>query len=516
MKKRSIVPVLIMIVALSATALAESLFTGTVKDGEIVTAGNLSIELTVAGEGAAYLKYDSQALLIPEGECRSKGNIDFCIGAITYVSRNVTTYEELYETTLDVTHLEALELNKTTEKTDIYTDESTGVSIVFKNTGKTDLVDIQYNDTYPANFLIKDVQGCSFNKAANTVQWFGTMTQNARFRCSYTLMGMKPISYKSNAAAFYNDGMFTNTVSYETKLNIKNYSLQVTPKFNKTTVSIGDAVNMTIRIKNIDDAELEVSDFIITLPKDAKLLDIGGDIQRNAGKITWSDTLVSDEEKIFSMQIQLLNRGDNIMAIQYKYKEGQFFRDLSDEIKIPVHCDCPAIEHSSIDMLSAGSDLPFRVVLKNPSRLQKFKSLKVTGTTNIAQFTPPSINFDTFLPNDEAVIVSDTIRVPETGFFYYNMSIEYTTEFGQEIIDKKEIVIKAQEYAQAQGGAVINETEVKEEVIVSDEKEAPVPVAQEQHVKIIKPSDRTGTIVGSMIVGFVVIILGAVIKLLLR
>src|SRR3989344_6654673 len=100
MKKRFIVPIVFLMLVISAAA-DESLFSGTVRDGEIITAGNLSIELTVAGEGAAYLKYDSQALLIPEGECRSKGNIDFCIGAITYVSRNVTTYEELYETTLD-------------------------------------------------------------------------------------------------------------------------------------------------------------------------------------------------------------------------------------------------------------------------------------------------------------------------------------------------------------------------------------------------------------------------------
>ena len=98
-----------------------------------------------------------------------------------------------------------------------------------------------------------------------------------------------------------------------------------------------------------------------------------------------------------------------------------FLRDFENIISIPVVCDCPRVEHSSVENLRPAAEIPLRILIKNPSKVQSFKNVKITSATNIAQIAPQELLFTVFLPNDEIVLVSEPVIVPETGFFYYRV-----------------------------------------------------------------------------------------------
>jgi len=490
---------------------AEEFFSDSVRSNDIVSANNKTIEVTLSSENIAYITYGNQSMIIPEGECRTKGNTEFCIGTIEFLHRNYTTFENIYETTLDVNHLDVLDFNKTISDDEIAIGETTDISIIIRNTGNT-IMNIAFNDTYPTEkFTISNVEGCGFNEKTNVIDWTGTMPPNARVRCSYTVQGEEPTTYKSTAAVWYDDGEVQESIGRETTLKVKNNSLKVTTSFNNTKIKIGDALNVTVTLENINEEEIEVNEFTIAFSNGIKLFELIGDGRKDSGKIKWEGTLAADEKKEIAMQLQFTHRGDANISAKQKYKEGNFLREFDSTATIPVGCDCPRVDHSNINNLKAGEEIPLRIVLHNPSRTQKFSNVKITHATSIPQLLLQQISTTTIPPNDEIVLVNEKIYVPEKTS-YYNVTVEYTTEFDQLITESTSIMIKSETTAnesiiaeKAEPKAIENKTEVKGEVNSTQ-------VQQPQETS----TPKTGTITGIVVIVFIAIAVIAIIKLLMR
>ena len=328
MKKRLYLFLLLVILP-SVLAVEDEIFSDTVRSGTI-TGEALTFDINVA-DTAVYIRYNNQATLIPAGECKIRDNLRFCIGSIAFVYRNSTTWENVYETTLDIYLEQLLEMNKTLEKTTLLIDEQTPGKIVLRNTGSVIAKDIVLQDSYGDGFALSDVEQCDI--VGDMIEWRGTMDPNARVICTFTVTALKPQTYTSKTRLSYFDGIMQNNITGELKLKVQNNSLKITPKFNASELEIGDALNITFKVENIQAADLEVKSLVFTFPFDIlEMTSPNSDVKKAGNKISWAGTLEKNDPFNITVQIRATRSGNFPIHIEQRYLEGQFIRDSSADV----------------------------------------------------------------------------------------------------------------------------------------------------------------------------------------
>ena len=501
MKKRLLL-FLILVILPIVLAAEDEIYSDTVRSGTI-TAEALTFDINVA-DTAVYIRYNNQATLIPAGECKIRDNLRFCIGTISFVSRNSTTWENVYETTLDIYLEQLLEMNKTLEKTTLLIDEQTPGKIVLRNTGSIPAKDIVLQDSYGDGFALSDVEQCDI--VGDTIEWRGAMDPNARIICTFTITALKPQTYTSKTKLSYFDGILQNNVTGELKLKVQNSSLKITPKFNASDFEIGDALNITFKVENIQAEDLEVKSLVFTVPFDIlEMSSSNSDVKKAGNKINWAGTLEKNNPFNITLQIRATRSGNFPVHIEQRYLEGQFIRDSSADVTIPVICHCPIIDVSDMN------DGQIRISLFNPSRTQRYENLMIDSDSNIPNIVIPAIN--ELLPRESILLVNTPLAESEVQR-YINITATYESQFKQELLTSKFIKINHVKQAEE----TPSEEEIEESLIIIDENETTALSEILSDISIPMPRDnRTRTIlIGGAIVIVVVGQLFFVIRLLRR
>ena len=440
MKKRLELFIIIALLTLPVAFAAEKeIFSDTVQGGDTITAEGLIFYVTMT-DTAAYIKHNNQGNIIPAGECKIKENLNLCIGTITYIGRNSTTWEDIYETDLDIYIIQNFELNKTIEKTTLLIGESTEVKVTLRNTGSVAATNIIFQDPYADVFTISNLDQCSIN--GNTVEWRGEMSPIARVICTYTLTALKPQTYTSEAVLSYFDGVLSHNLTNKITIKVQNNSLRITPLYNSSGLEIGDAINLSFVLENIQSGELDVKLVTFHIPSAFDIIDItstDSDVKKSGTTVTWTGTLTKNVPLNTTIQLRATRPGSHVIPIEQRYTEGSFIRDITNEVPVPVACNCPIIESASFSAV-AGTEIPFRVSLSNPSKTQKYKIITFNLNTNIPNILQIN-SIDEFLPRESILLTNIKFIVPETEMYYYNLTAEYETAFKQKLTVNKQIVI---------------------------------------------------------------------------
>ena len=443
LKKRLFTIVFLLLLPSVLSLTEESLYSGTIKDGEKVNAGNFEFDFKVASEGGVFIRYNGKGIIIMEGDCKYKDNLHFCVGDISWAYRNVELWKDIYQAEVDIWVLKGeLEITKTIEKTKLLIDDTSQIETLLQNTGSEAIQNVVFKDDYPDSIRITNIEGCSFNKKSNSVEWEGDLAPQVKKSCSYTLSGLQAVKHDSKAEASYFDGVTVqNAYSDEVEIEVQNYSLQTETSLSKDRVGIGDPVNFSIVLENINnEEEISVLSFKVDIPATLKILK-RKELTKKGQTLSWRGDLESNEKKNLTMELQAIRIGNTPIYIEKQYRVGKFTRRFTETLNMNVYCDCLTINYEVSDEIVPGKETNFKVTLSNPSYKNKFKDVKIDVSSDIP-FAEELTNFyQVFDIGKNRVLYDYKIKVPEQGY-YYNISVNYKSEYGQYFTSKKNILIK--------------------------------------------------------------------------
>jgi len=467
-KKRLFVIVFLLFLPSVLSLTEESLYSGTVEDDEKVNAGNFEFEFKVASEGGVFIRYDGKGIIIMEGDCKYRDNLHFCVGDISWAYRNMELWKDIYQAEVDIWALKGeLDITKNIEKTRLLIDDTSQIETLLQNTGSEAIQNVVFKDDYPDSIRIANIEGCSFNKKNNGVEWEGDLAPQVKKSCSYTLSGLQAVKHDSKAEASYFDGVTVqNAYSDEVEIEVRNYSLQTETSLSKDRVGIGEPVNFSIVLENINnEEEISVLSFKVDIPATLKILKKSRELNKKGNILSWRGDIEINEKKNLTMELQAIRTGNTPIYIEKQYKVGEFTRKFTETPNMNVYCDCLTINYEVSDEIVPGKETNFKVYLLNPSFTNKFKDIKINVFSNIP-FADQISNFYSVLDKGKSIMLYDyNIIVPEGGSYYYNISVNYKSEYGQYFKDKKHILIKegvVEEIEEALNETTIVKAEIEE------------------------------------------------------
>ena len=480
-KKRLFWIVFLLFLPSALSLTEESLYSGIVRGGQTITTDNFEFYFQVAPEGGVLIEYNGQRTIVLESSCKIKDGLNFCVGNISFAYRNVTVWQDIYETTAEISAMKGeLGITKTIEKTTLMIGETSDVELFLENTGSKEIQNVVFKDSYPTSIGIADVVGCSFNRNNNSVEWKGDMKSNVKQTCSYTLKGLSAVEYDSKAEASYFDGITAqNAYSDEVEITVQNYSLYVEHNLNKSSLEIGSFVNVSFALENINDGDISVQSFKIDVPTGFKIIKKDSGLNKQGQVLSWKGSLASNEVKNFTVELQAVRTGDTPIYIEEKYKAGEFTRQFKKPIETEVYCDCLAINHEISGKVVPGEEILFRVYLLNPSYINNFKDVKISVFSNIP-FAEQVSNYIQALDKKKSLILYDyKINVPVEGSYYYNLTIGYKSDYGQYFKVVKHVSIEGETVKEVveeifeESSEEVNETPKVEQEELEEEVEIP-------------------------------------------
>ncbi|MBL7054497.1 hypothetical protein ISS05_01940 [Candidatus Woesearchaeota archaeon] len=421
----------------------ESLYSGTVKDGEIVSVDDFEFKFTVASEGGVIIEYGTQRTLVMENNCKYKDNFHICVGDISFSYRNVSRWYDVYEAVIDISVVKGtLTITKTIEKTKLLIGETSEIELFLENTGSKEVQNIIFKDSYPSSIGITGIEGCAFNRNNNSIELKGSLIPHVKESCSYTLTGLEAVEYDSKAEASYFDSIAAQTAySDEVEIKVYNYSLQFEHSLNSSALEIGKFINFSFVLENIYDENIAVSYFKIDIPSGLKILK-SKDLNQQGQTLSWGGELESNEKRNFTVELQAVKTGNTPIYIWKKYQVEKLTREFKDPININIYCSCISISHEISDKPIAGKETTFKVYLSNPSYINDFKDLRIDVSSNIPFAEEISSFYPVFDKQKSLSLYNYQIKVPEQGAYHYNISIGYNSDSGQYFSTEKNILIK--------------------------------------------------------------------------
>src|SRR3989338_11674747 len=165
MKKNGILffTVFLFILMISAYAIyEESVYSGTVKHGEIIEISNTNFQFRIDSVSSkVVVDIDSSGLIIENGECRIKDNFDVCIKNISFSHRNLTTYLDVYQAEVEIYLVKSnVDVAHTIDKSGILIDEEATAEFSVENTADIVAKDFTATIPVPGSILVTETDGC--------------------------------------------------------------------------------------------------------------------------------------------------------------------------------------------------------------------------------------------------------------------------------------------------------------------------------------------------------------------
>ena len=448
MKKRGIFFVLLIIFILilmpnSFSIYEELVYSGTVEDGDIIEIADSLFEFRiVSGSNKVYIEIDISGIIIESGGCEIKGNFDICISNIYFSYRNLTGYYDVYKTNVKVYQIKSkLDIKNTIKQNNILLNEETTAELSIENTADIVAEDVTATIDVPSSILVTDVEGCK--KIFDTIVFQEDIHPKQIKKCTYKIQGLSPDDFELTASIFFFDGIEQiNTTSSTISAKVYNYSLKITPKLDKSKFDIGEELDLTINLKNINDQyDLTVTALKIKLPGKLLLIKKPKDATINNKIITWSGTLAPEENKDLAIKLQGQRTGNYSVLTEASYKIEKFLRKAEESANIEVYCDCPYIIHDFSQQIAVPEQrVRLSAFLINPSRVHRFRNVKINYFTNIPNIQDHSTAYSEIKPLETIKIFDSSIITPPLNEIYH-LNLESAYESSNQVFIVRDNII---------------------------------------------------------------------------
>jgi len=451
MKKRGIFSVLLLIFLLilmpnSFSIYEELVYSGTVEDRDSIEIANSIFEFRIDSvSNKVFIEIDISGIIIESGGCKIKDNFDICISNISFSYRNITDYYEVYKTNVIVYQIKSkLDIKNTIIKNNILLNEDTSAELIIENTADIVAEDVTATIDIPSSVLVSNIEGCK--KIFNTLVFQADVHPKQIKKCSYNIQGISPDDFELTANVSYFDGIDQiNTTSSTISVKVYNYSLQITPKLNKSKLNIGEKLNLTVNIENINDQyDIRITTLNIKLPEKLLLIKRPKDTTGNNRVISWSGTLAPNENRSFIIEFQSFITGNYSVQIEASYKIDKFLRKAEESANIVVYCDCPYITHDfSQQIVGPEQNVRLSAFLINPSKVNRFRNVDINYFSDIPGIQDYSTLYSEIKPLETIKIFDSSIITPPLEEIYHlNIESSYKSSSNQVFVVRDNIIIK--------------------------------------------------------------------------
>jgi len=484
----------------------ESVYSGTVEEGDVINISNHIFEFRIDPiSSKVFIEIDISGLIVASGECKIKDNFDICITNVssTFKRDNITGLR-IYKALLKVYQIKSkIDVTNTIEKNNILIDEETTAELSIENTADIVAEDVTATIIIPSSVLVTDLEGCK--KTFESIVFKEDVYPTQIRKCTYKVKGLTTGDFELKANITFFDGIEKKSTASDTVSGkVYNYSLKIHSKLNKSKFGIGEKLNFTVYIENINGQyDLTVTVFNIKIPEKLLLVKRPRDTTGNNKLIVWSGRLAPNEKKTFAMEFQGLRTDNYSVATEASYKVTKFSRSTKGASNIEVYCDCPYIQHDLSKQITVpGQRVGLKAIITNPNSVNNFRNVKMSYITNI----PNIQNFSTAyaeIKSFEAINIFDSSIIAPSlhEIYYFNMTVVYESQYDQFFVVKDDIIIKVpgreEEKIESVEEEKIEVAEEKEEVTLTQEKTEEVPETEEKEtfeeetaVTVIKDEEK--------------------------
>src|SRR3989338_3427549 len=449
MKKNGILffTVFLFILMISAYAIyEESVYSGTVKHGEIIEISNTNFQFRIDSVSSkVVVDIDSSGLIIENGECRIKDNFDVCIKNISFSHRNLTTYLDIYQAEVEIYLVKSnVDVTHTIDKSSILIDEEATAELSVENTADIAAKDFIATIQIPNSIMATDSEGCK--KSPGSIVFREDVQPRQIKKCTYKVKGISGDEFELTANASYFDGV--DTVSADSdpvSVKVYNHSFKISSELNKSRFGIDEIFNITLNTENINDQyELAVTAFNIKIPDNILIIKKPKDMARNNQVLSWSGNLIPKEKKSLVAELQARKTGNYTVAAEASYKISKFLIATDHKSDIEVSCDCPYISKElSPKSYAPGQKILLRAFLINQDNSRTFSNIKLNYVTSIPELQDFSTTYTEIKPRGSIGIFDSSFDAPELGnAYHFNISVAYESKNNEVFFEKESIVIK--------------------------------------------------------------------------
>lgn len=468
----------------------ESVYSGTVKDGQVVEISGKNFEFRVDSVSSkAIVSIDSSGIIIKSKECRIKDNFDVCIKNISFSHRDMTSYIDIYQAEVEIYWIKSnVDVAHTIDKSSILIDEEATAEFSVENTADIVAKDFTATIHVPGSILVTESDGCE--KSSASIVFKEDIHPRQIKKCTYKIKGVSGDEFELTADASYFDGLETVSADSDpVSVKVYNHSLKISSELKKSKLDIDESSNLTINVENINDQyELMVTAFNIKMPGNILIIKKPKDMTRNNQVLSWSGNLIPKEKKSFVVELQARRTGNYTVAAEASYRISKFLRGTDYKSQIEVSCDCPYIYREiSPENYAPGEKILMSAFLINPSNIHSFSNIKIAYSTNIPSFQDFSASHVEINPKENIKIFSSSFAAPESyKSYYFNITAVYSSDNKETFVVKDYTFVKITE----DEAGVIGDQEQAEEDGVVEESIAGTMEESEESVQEEMPEEN--------------------------
>ncbi len=474
MKKRGILLLLfavfsVIFIPQSYPIYEESVYSGTVKDGQVVEVSGKNFEFRVDSVSSkAIVSIDSSGFIIKSNECRIKDNFDVCVKNISFSHRDLTSYIDIYQAEVEIYRIKSnVDVTHTIDKSSILIDEEAAVELSVENTADIAAKDFTAAVQIPNSIMVTDYEGCK--KSFDSITFREDIHPKQVKKCTYKIKGLFGDEFELTADASYFDGVETVSADPDPlSVKVYNHSLKISSELKKSKFDIDESLNLTTNVENINDQyELAVTAFNIKIPDNVLIIKQPKGMVKNNRVLSWSGNLAPKEKKSFVAELQARRTGNYTVAAEASYKISKFLRGADHKSQIEVGCDCPYIYREiSPENYAPGEKILMSAFLVNPGNIHSFSNIKIAYSANIPGFQDFSASHAEINPKENIKILSSSFAAPESNeSYYFNITAVYSSDNKETFAVKDYTVVKI---AEDEAGVIEDREQAEEEKILEE------------------------------------------------
>ncbi len=300
---------------LTTSVLAESVFSGYVKEFEEFTADGIIFKVIPTGEDtSAALKSSlgTTVVYLDNESCQFMSKYELCFTDYKFALGNKTRMNgkdpEQYLFEVNKLFEDAkITVTRTADKTVLFVDEHAKVTTKIKNIGGAVATEMKFFETFPTQAYVTSQYPVTYRR----LEWSGALAQGKDIKFSYDVYFNGNGTHTIPLSLSYFDGLATKKISEELKFTVSNeYDVLIS---SKNPVEPYEQVNITVQLSGNPKGLLHVE---FVLPQDLVLLNTT--FERHFGVNSWEGN-VSGSVKNFTTSVYTEKSGEKEVYLDAIY-----------------------------------------------------------------------------------------------------------------------------------------------------------------------------------------------------
>ncbi|MEK6875910.1 MAG: hypothetical protein AABX63_00745, partial [Nanoarchaeota archaeon] len=220
----------------------ESVYSGTVKDGQVVEISGKNFEFRVDSVSSkAIVSIDSSGFIIKNSECRIKDNFDVCLKNISFSHRDMASYIDIYQAEVEIYLIKSnVDVKHSIDRSSILIDEEATAELSVENTADIVTKDFIATVQIPNSIMVIDYEGCK--KSIDSMVFKEDIHPKQIKKCTYKVKGLFGDEFELAANASYFDGVETVSADSDpVSVKVYNHSLKISSELKKSKFDIDES-----------------------------------------------------------------------------------------------------------------------------------------------------------------------------------------------------------------------------------------------------------------------------------